>query len=73
MHEAVRQLNRARQDGEWGAQALEHLIEIYISPNGDHLWEVVSPQGGDGSAESLGVARFFLSELQKISGGDSRS
>ncbi|CAM9585064.1 unnamed protein product [Ectocarpus sp. 4 AP-2014] len=63
-----------RHDRRWGAQALEHLIEIYISPNGDHLWEVVtSPQGGDGSAESLGIARFFLSELQKISRGDGRS
>lgn len=63
-----------RHHRRWGAQALEHLIEIYISPNGDHLWEVVtSPQGGEGSTESLEIARFFLSELQKISRGDSRS
>ncbi|CAN0534330.1 unnamed protein product, partial [Ectocarpus sp. 12 AP-2014] len=63
-----------RHHRRWGPQALEHLIEIYISPNGDHLWEMVtSPQGGEGSAESLGIARFFLSELQKISRGDIRS
>ncbi|CAM9525783.1 unnamed protein product, partial [Hapterophycus canaliculatus] len=74
MHEAVRQLNRARRDGEWGQQALEHLVEIYLSPNGDHLWEVATTApGGDTSAESLGVARFFISELQKISRGDGRN
>ncbi len=56
----------------WGPQALEHLVEIYISPNGDHLWEVTTaaPAGGDGSAESLGAARYFLSELEKMTGGD---
>lgn len=59
----------------WGAHALEHLIEIYISPNGDHLWEVATAAAsGDGSSsESLGVARFFLSELEKMGRGDGRS
>lgn len=54
----------------WGTQALEHLVEIYISPNGDHLWEVAStaPSGG-GMAESLGVAKHFLSELKKMGKG----
>lgn len=50
-----------------------HLIEIYISPNGDHLWEVVTApaSGRDGSSESpLGVARKLLSELEEISGRD---
>lgn len=58
----------------WGAHALGHLIEIYTSPNGDHLWEVATAAAsGAGSAESLGVARFFLSELEKMGRGDSRS
>ncbi|CAN0392522.1 unnamed protein product, partial [Pylaiella littoralis] len=74
VHEAVRQFNRARRDGEWGVRALEHLVEIYVSPNGDHLWEVAAAApGGEGSAESLGTARFFLSELQNMSRGNGRS
>lgn len=49
---------------------MENLIEIYISPNGDHLWEVAnSPSSGDGFAESLGVAKYFLSELKKMGRG----
>lgn len=54
---------------------MEHLIEIYISPNGDHLWEVATaaPAGGDGSTESLGAARYFLSELEKMSGSGGQS
>lgn len=49
---------------------MESLIEIYISPNGDHLWEVVnSTSSGDGFAESLGVAKYFLSELKKMGKG----
>lgn len=54
----------------WGRQALEHLIEIYLSPNGDHLWEVASTApGGDGYAEALGVAKKLLLELEQTSGG----
>ena len=64
-----------RRDIRWGPRALEHLIEIYISPNGDHLWEVATAAAsGDGSSsESLGVARFFLSELEKMGRGDGRN
>lgn len=61
-------------DFRWGARALQHLIEIYVSPNGDHLWEVATAApGGEGSAESLGTAKVFLSELQKMTRGDGRS
>lgn len=49
---------------------MENLIEIYISPNGDHLWEVAnSPIPGDGFAESLSVAKHLLSELRKMGKG----
>lgn len=52
---------------------MEHLIEIYVSPNGDHLWEVVAAgaPSGDAHAESLSVARELLSELERLGENDT--
>ncbi|CAM9827949.1 unnamed protein product, partial [Sphacelaria rigidula] len=69
-HEAIRHLNHARRDGEWGRQALEHLIEIYLSPNGDQLWEVASAPPSNDVTEPLEVGRKLLLELKAMSAGD---
>ncbi|CAM9140679.1 unnamed protein product [Discosporangium mesarthrocarpum] len=67
MHEAVRNLNLVRRDGEWGARALEHMIEIYLSPNGDPIWETPA---GDSASESVEVAEKLLSELKVVGGAE---
>lgn len=54
----------------WGRQALEHLIEIYLSPNGDQLWEVASAPPSNDVTEPLEVGRKLLLELKAMSAGD---
>ncbi|CAM9312824.1 unnamed protein product [Choristocarpus tenellus] len=65
LHEAVKHLNLARRDGEWGSQALEHLIKIYLSPNNDPLWETTP---GDKTPDYAEVMEKLLSELRAMEG-----
>lgn len=37
--DAINALNRARTDGEWGIYAWIKMVEIYLNPDKDNLWE----------------------------------
>jgi tetratricopeptide repeat protein 21B len=82
--EALKELNLARKDVTWGAQALGHMIEIYINPGNEALFaqEVAdedssSSGGGSGAssaaalgavAENLAAAERLLKELSLVLG-----
>ncbi|CAM9838403.1 unnamed protein product [Chrysoparadoxa australica] len=57
--EGIRHFNMARRDGEWGARALQHMVEMYLNPDGVPIWE-----GDGGKPENLSVAEQLLSELK---------
>jgi tetratricopeptide repeat protein 21B len=62
LHEAVTFFNKARRDHEWGNEALYHMIQIYLNPNNENIWD--DPEGDlDNGGESLKVAEELLREL----------
>ena len=38
-HEALGHLNRCRTDREWGPDAVYTMVEIYLSPENEQLWD----------------------------------
>ncbi|CEG46469.1 Tetratricopeptide TPR1 [Plasmopara halstedii] len=64
--EAIDEFNRARRDPEWGERALINMIEIYLNPDNESLWD----SGHDGTedntkeqADNLRIANTLLDEL----------
>ena len=39
VHEAVKHFNYARRDGEWGKAALTNMVELYLNPDNENMWE----------------------------------
>ena len=37
--DALASLNRARRDAEWGEQALQHMVEIFLNPENETNWD----------------------------------
>jgi tetratricopeptide repeat protein 21B len=50
--EAIATLNAIRTTQDWGALATEHMVLIYLSPDGDPLWL----ERGDAATNSSGAA-----------------
>eukprot|EP00002_Diphylleia_rotans_P017871 TRINITY_DN3468_c0_g1_i2.p1 TRINITY_DN3468_c0_g1~~TRINITY_DN3468_c0_g1_i2.p1 ORF type:complete len:725 (-),score=154.22 TRINITY_DN3468_c0_g1_i2:184-2358(-) len=62
MSEALACFNQARKNGEFGERALRHMIEIYLNPEGDIVWEE-STDGRPDYQESLKSVEKLLREL----------
>ena len=60
VQKAVKHFNLARRDGKWGAPSLMHMIELYINPDNETLWD---DQETEESAEAVRVAEKLLREL----------
>lgn len=64
--EAIDEFNRARRDPEWGERALINMIEIYLNPDNENLWDAEN-DGSEGNTkeqtENLRIANTLLDEL----------
>jgi len=64
--EAIDEFNLARRDPEWGERALINMIEIYLNPDNENLWDAGS-DGSEGNTkeqtENLRIANTLLDEL----------
>lgn len=47
------------------------MVEIYLSPGGEQLWEVAASPLVEGTQDLLEVARTLISELEKACEGGS--
>lgn len=66
VREAIEEFNLARRDPEWGERALMNMIEIYLNPDNENLWEI--SEGSDGGntkeqTENIRIANTLLDEL----------
>lgn len=66
VHEAIKHFNRARRDGQWGKDALSKMIQIYLNPNNEDMWDQGGGELSDGHYESLKIAESFLDELRSL-------
>ncbi|KAG6617338.1 Tetratricopeptide repeat protein 21B [Phytophthora cinnamomi] len=64
--EAIDEFNLARRDPEWGERALINMIEIYLNPDNENLWDAGN-DGNEGNTkeqtENLRIANTLLDEL----------
>ena len=68
VHEAVRAFNLASRDAQWGERALTALVEIYVNPTGDNLWETIADTDSRNvRAEQVRVAEEMLNKLERQS------
>jgi tetratricopeptide repeat protein 21B len=65
---AITEFNRSRTDSQWGADSLIHMIELYLNPDQDGVWEERDSSSviGEEVAENISVAERLLSELRPI-------
>eukprot|EP01086_Lenisia_limosa_P014411 TRINITY_DN4488_c0_g1_i1.p1 TRINITY_DN4488_c0_g1~~TRINITY_DN4488_c0_g1_i1.p1 ORF type:complete len:405 (+),score=90.40 TRINITY_DN4488_c0_g1_i1:31-1215(+) len=58
---AVKEFNIARKDPEWGEKATLEMIEVYINPDNEYLWE--SKMDDETSLNSLRQAEKLIFDL----------
>ncbi|TMW56987.1 hypothetical protein Poli38472_002912 [Pythium oligandrum] len=70
VREAIEAFNLARRDPEWGERALVNMIEIYLNPDNENLWELGGSDKDSGSSanskeqtENIRIANTLLDEL----------
>ena len=64
---AIFEFNYARRDDNWGANALTHMIELYLNPDQDGIWE--ERENGpvdDATRANIAAAEELLKELKPI-------
>jgi len=66
--EALQEFNLARGDAEWGTEAVYNMVEIYLNPEDDNMWE--EPDNGrQQNSDSVHAATKLLSEAASHRGG----
>lgn len=65
---AVTEFNRCRTDALWGPESLIHMIELYLNPDQDGVWE--EREAGnvidEEVADNISVAERLLRELRPV-------
>eukprot|EP00602_Paraphysomonas_sp_CaronLab_P010909 CAMPEP_0185029768 /NCGR_PEP_ID=MMETSP1103-20130426/16260_1 /TAXON_ID=36769 /ORGANISM="Paraphysomonas bandaiensis, Strain Caron Lab Isolate" /LENGTH=1358 /DNA_ID=CAMNT_0027564631 /DNA_START=156 /DNA_END=4232 /DNA_ORIENTATION=- len=75
---AVVEFNLSRKDAIWGADSLVHMIELYLNPDQEGVWE--DKEGKEGEdyamdeefADNIHVAQTLLDELRPIAKDQKR-
>ncbi|EFJ52945.1 hypothetical protein VOLCADRAFT_78980 [Volvox carteri f. nagariensis] len=67
--EALKELNLARKDSRWGSSAILHMVEIYLNPDNDAVWEEKENADTPESREAVATARSLLRQV--VRGADT--
>ena len=71
---AIQEFNLSRKDAIWGAESLMHMVELYLNPDQEGVWEedkgddednIETPLDNE-SSENIRVAEALLQELKPI-------
>ncbi|KDO33302.1 hypothetical protein SPRG_02111 [Saprolegnia parasitica CBS 223.65] len=63
IHDAVAAFNLARKDPEWGSHALINMIEIYLNPDNENIWDTPDVDSSKEQTENIRIANALLDEL----------
>ena len=64
---AISEFNLARKDEVWGAQSLTHMVELYLNPDQEGVWE--EKESGpldDATRANIAAAEELLKELKPL-------
>jgi tetratricopeptide repeat protein 21B len=65
---ALKELNMARKDSEWGAPSIFQMVEIYLNPDHEAVWDEANEgKGRADNANAVDAAMKLLCEVQPIS------
>jgi len=62
---ALREFNQCRKDGEWGAESLQRMVEIYLNPDHNELFQESNEAKGDNS-EQIAAADKLMADLKVL-------
>ena len=62
--QALKEFNFARKDTKWGGQALLHMVEIYLNPDNDAVWEEKENADTQESREAVATARSLMGQVR---------
>lgn len=71
VHEAIKHFNLSRRDAEFGEQAITHMVEIYLNPDNENVWEDADDKdpddaGDDGAPPDEGQAAADPSDIVRV-------
>ncbi|KAG1671374.1 hypothetical protein FOA52_002984 [Chlamydomonas sp. UWO 241] len=62
--EALKAFNLARTDTKWGGKAILHMVEVYLNPDNDAVWEEKENADTAESREAVATARSLLGQMR---------
>lgn len=71
---AIHEFNFARKDSSWGAKALEHMIELYLNPDQEGVWEDRDSEtkSDETTTGHIRIAEELLRELRPVCTDDDK-
>lgn len=68
---ALKELNMARKDSEWGAPSIFQMVEIYLNPDHEAVWDEANE--GKGRADNANAVDAAMKLLCEVRGQAARS
>ncbi|MEW5313286.1 MAG: hypothetical protein WDW38_004868 [Sanguina aurantia] len=62
--EALKNFNLARKDSRWGAPSILHMVEVFLNPDNDAVWEEKENADTPEGREAVNTARSLLSQVR---------
>eukprot|EP00964_Phaeocystis_antarctica_P064399 scaffold38725_cov36-Phaeocystis_antarctica.AAC.1 len=62
---ALKALNMARRDPEWGELAVQNMVEIYLNPENETNWDDVALDQRADAPEAVRAAEKLLQEMPR--------
>jgi len=62
--EALKEFNLARKDTKWGGESILQMVEIYLNPDNDAIWEEKENADTPESREAVMTARSLLAQMR---------
>jgi len=68
---ALKEFNMARKDSEWGAPSIFQMVEIYLNPDHEAVWDEANE--GKGRADNANAVDAAMKLLREVRGQATRS
>jgi hypothetical protein len=70
--EALKEFNTVRNDSLWGTPALLQMVEIYLNPDNDAIWQEKENASSQEALDALQTARSLLQQVRAADTSQTR-